>query len=168
MELFLAGLFLAFLGGLLLLHLVGLPANWLILGALGLWLWSHPELTVGWSFLALLLALCVLGEIVEFLAQLWGGKRFGGSRRGAWAAVIGAILGGFFGAAFLFGFGAIPGSFLGAFVGSFLVELGQGYSYPAAYRAAWGALLNKVFGTVVKIGLGMAMIVLSFVHVWPR
>ncbi len=167
MELLAAGFFMAFLGLLLLLHLLGLPANWLILAALGLWRWTHPEMAADWAFFSLIFTLCVLGEVIEFLVQLWGGKRFGGSRRGGWAAVIGAIIGGVLGAPLFFGLGALPGSIFGAFAGSFLVELGQGYSFAAAYRAAWGAMVNKVFGTVVKIGLGVAVIFLSFPHVWP-
>lgn len=167
MSFVLAVLFLAYLVFLLLLHAFGLPANWLILVSLGVWVWLHPELYPGLGFFVLLLALCVLGEVVEFAAQLWGGRRYGGSRRGAWAAVIGAIVGGVMGAPLFFGLGAIPGSFLGAYAGSFLIELGQGYSVSTARRAAWGAMLNKVFGTVVKVGIGVGMIWLSLGYVWP-
>lgn len=167
MAFVLAGLFVAVLCLLLLTHLIGLPANWLILAALGLWWWAHPEVSVGWSFIGLLFALCVLGEILEFAFQLWGGARFGGSRRGAWGAVIGAVVGGLLGAPLFFGLGAVPGSLLGAFGGSLLAELGQGHDLAIAYRAAWGAMWNKVFGMVAKIGLGTAMIFLSFSHVWP-
>jgi uncharacterized protein len=162
-----AGLFLIGLVALLLLHVFGLPANWLILLAMGVWQWIHPQLGLDWGFFILLLGLCVLGELVEFAAQLWGGKRFGGSRRGAWAAVLGAIVGGVLGAPFLFGLGAVPGSLLGAFAASFLVEVGQGYAFPAAYRAAWGAMYNKILGMVAKVGLGAAMIALSFGRIWP-
>lgn len=163
----LAGLFLTFLGLLLMLHVFGLPANWLILASVALWGWMHPGFAGGIGFFAALLLLCVLGEVVEFAAQMWGGRRFGGSRKGAWAAVVGAIVGGVLGAPFFFGLGAVPGSFLGAYAGSLLIELGQGYPLAAARRAAWGAMWNKVFGMVAKVCIGVWMIVLSRDLIWP-
>jgi uncharacterized protein len=163
-----ASFFLSFLGVLLLLHLFGLPANWLILAALGFWNWGHADMAAGWFFFAVLIALCVIGELVEFAAQLWGARQFGGSKRGAWAAILGAIIGGVMGAPFFFGLGALPGSLIGAFTASLLVELSQGYSLAAARHAAWGAMWNKIFGMVVKVGLGVLMISLSFAHVWPK
>jgi uncharacterized protein len=162
-----AGLFLVFLASLLVLHLFSLPANWLILLGLGAWKWAHPEMTGGWGFFIFLAGICLAGEVLEFAAQFWGAKRFGGTSRGAWAAVVGAILGGVFGAAFFLGLGAIPGSLVGAFLGSLLVEIGQGRSFPEARHAAWGAMWSKVFGTVAKIGLGAYILKLSVGAVWP-
>lgn len=162
-----AGLFLGFLTSLLALHLFGLPANWLILASLGLWKWAHLEMDAGWGFFALLLGLCLVGEVVEFAVQFWGAKRFGGTNRGGWAAVVGAIVGGVFGAAFFFGLGAIPGSLAGAFLGSLLIEIDQGRSIQDARRAAWGAMWSKVFGMVVKVGLGVFMINVSIALIWP-
>lgn len=162
-----AGLFLAFLALLLLLHFFGLPANWLILAGLGLWKWMHPEMAAGWWFFILLLLICLAGEVVEFAAQYWGARRFGGTSQGAWAAVVGAIVGGIFGAAFFFGLGAIPGSLIGAFAASLLVEKAQGRSFDQARHAAMGAMWSKVFGTVAKIGLGVFMLRLAAGPVWP-
>lgn len=167
MAMAIAGLFLAFLGLLLMLHVFGLPANWLILVAVAVWGWGHPGFTDGLGFFVVLFALCVLGEIVEFVAQIWGGRRSGGSPRGAWAAVIGAFVGGVIGAPLFFGLGAVPGSFLGAYAGSLLIELGQGYPMAAARRAAWGAMWNKIFGMVAKVCIGVWMIALSFDRIWP-
>ncbi len=162
-----AGLFLVFLALLLGLHFFGLPANWLILLGLGAWKWAHPDMAGGWGFFLLLFGVCLAGEVVEFAAQYWGARRFGGTNRGAWAAVLGAIVGGIFGAAFFFGLGAIPGSLFGAYAGSLLVEIGQGRSFDDARYAAMGAMWSKVFGTVAKIGLGVFMLRLAVGPVWP-
>lgn len=162
-----AGLFLTFLGLLLGLHLFGLPANWLILAGVGVWKWIHPDMAAGWGFFLLLFGACLAGEAVEFAAQYWGARRFGGTNRGAWAAVAGAIVGGIFGAAFFFGLGAIPGSLAGAYAGSLLVEMGQGRPFGEARRAAMGAMWSKVFGTVAKVGLGVFMLRLAAGPVWP-
>jgi uncharacterized protein YqgC (DUF456 family) len=162
-----AGLFLAFLAFLLLLHFFNLPANWLILVGLGIWEWAHPEVIATWGFFILLFGICLAGEVVEFVVQYWGARRFGGTNRGAWAAVVGAIVGGIFGAPFFFGLGALAGALLGAFTASLLVEMGQGRSFSEARHAAMGAMWSKVFGTVAKIGLGVFMLKLSIGPVWP-
>lgn len=162
-----AGIFLAFLVLLLLLHFFGLPANWLILLGLGVWEWIGPDMAAGWGFFSLLFGLCLAGEVVEFAAQYWGARHFGGTNRGAWAAVVGAIAGGIFGAPFFFGLGAVPGSLIGAFAASLLVERTKGRSFDEARHAAMGAMWSKVFGTVVKIGLGVFMLTLSIGPVWP-
>lgn len=162
-----AGLFLAFLTLLVGLHFFGLPANWLILLGLGAWKWAHPDMPAGWVFFLLLFGVCLAGEVVEFAAQYWGARRFGGTKRGAWAAVVGAIVGGIFGAAFFFGLGAVPGSLLGAYAGSLLVEIGQGRSFDEARHAAMGAMWSKVFGAVAKIGLGVFMLRVAAGPVWP-
>jgi len=61
----------------------------------------------------------------------------------------------------------VPGSLIGAFAASLLVERTKGRSFDEARHAAMGAMWSKVFGTVVKIGLGVFMLTLSIGPVWP-
>ncbi len=62
----------------LFLLILGLPGNWIIFGLALLWsIFSGAPF--GWQFLGLLLGLAVLGEIMEFAAGHFGGKRFGGT-----------------------------------------------------------------------------------------
>jgi uncharacterized protein len=165
-ELF-ASLFIMLLFGTLALHIFGLPANWVILGLVGLWRWVHPELGWGWHFLGVLLVLAVLGELLEFLGQYFGAKRSGGSTRGQWGALAGAIIGGILGLPFLFGIGALLGGMGGAYAGALIAERSIERSWTDSRRAAWGAMWGKFFGLIGKLGIGVFMLALSVPRIWP-
>jgi len=165
-ELF-AGLFTILLILCLALNFFGLPGNWAIIGLFAIWKWTHPELNAGWLFFALLIALALVGEGIEFGASVWGAKKYGGTSKGNWGAMLGAILGSIFLAPFLLGFGALAGAFLGAYIGCFLLEKLQGRPTPEARKAAFGAMWGKVFGVVAKLGIGIGILSLSVPKVWP-
>ncbi|MDD2219574.1 MAG: DUF456 domain-containing protein [Desulfoplanes sp.] len=139
-------------------HFVSLPANWFILGLFGIWKWTHPEAMMDGTFFGILLALAVVGEGLEYAMLFWRGQRSGGTKKGNFGAMVGAFGGAILGAPFFFGAGAIPGSFLGAWVGSLLLELLGGKSLDDANTAALGAMWGKVFGLIVKMGLGGVML----------
>ena len=68
------------------LNLIGLPGNWLVIVAAGLYAYFMPadtRLDVGlWTLLGLV-GIALLGEGVEFVAGAAGAKKAGGSRRSA-------------------------------------------------------------------------------------
>lgn len=107
MEVLFPTLFLIVLGFVLLLNLITLPANWIMLGFIGLWrvLYPNPG-DMGILFFALLLGLAVLGEVVEYVTQGWGSKKYGSSTSGMWAGLIGAMVGALAGLAAIAGTGA--------------------------------------------------------------
>ncbi len=139
-------------------HLVSLPANWFVLGLFGIWRWMHPESLMDGTFFAVLLALALVGEGLEYAVLFWRGKRSGGTKKGNFGAMIGAFAGAILGAPFFFGAGAIPGSFLGAWAGSLSLELLGGKTFDDANTAALGAMWGKVSGLVIKMGLGGVML----------
>lgn len=170
MEAFFSGTFLIFLGALLLLHFLSLPANWLILLFVGGWRAVMPETFITGmdvQFFAILLALAVAGEIVEFLLQVFGSKRYGSSSKGMWGGIIGGFLGALFGIPFFLGFGAFLGALGGAFLGCFLVERLSGKSWEAAGNAAQGALFGRFLGIIIKGALGLVMVVMTAQAIWP-
>src|SRR3954469_16253656 len=78
------------------LNLVGLPGNWMIVAATALYAWLMPGDTraaVGWSVVAVLAGLALVGELLELAAGAAGVKRAGGSRRGAVLALVGSVAG---------------------------------------------------------------------------
>ena len=159
-------LFLAFCTLMLALHIFSLPANWIILALLTVWKLFHPaDMTVG--FLLILAVIAGVGEILEFVAQIYGGKRFGSSGRGNLGGIIGAIAGAILGAPFFFGLGALVGALAGAYLGCLALEMGQGRSFDVARRSAWGAFWGKFFGITAKFALGVVMVVLAIPRVWP-
>ncbi len=169
MSYFLAILFVGILCLILLLNLISLPANWFILALLFLWKLIGPTgSAITYAFLAGLLGLAILGEILEFGLQLWSGKRYGSTKKGNIGGIIGSILGAIFGAAFLMGFGAVIGALAGAFAGCLLMELWCGRTKDEAMHAATGALIGRFFGMTVKIGIGVSMIYFAIHRIWPQ
>ncbi len=144
-----------------------LPGNWINLILLLIWKWTHVQMDAGWIFFLSLLLISGIAEILEFFSQIWGSKRYGGTSKGSWGALIGAIVCAIVGAPFLFGIGAIIGAVAGAFIGSLTFELVSGRNWLEAIRASKGAMFGRIFGFVAKAGLGMLMLSWSIPKVWP-
>ena len=163
----LAGLFLMVLLLALGLHIFSLPANWVILVLVAIWIGTHPQGELGWSMFVVLVLLAACAEVLEFIVQRAGSKRYGASSKGNWGGIAGAILGAFVGAPFLFGIGALPGALIGAFGGCFAVEKLQGRDFAEAKRAAIGAMWGKFFGLTAKVGFGVIILALAVPRIWP-
>jgi len=158
------GMFLFFLAQLaaLLMIPLGLPGTFLqVVAALALVVASNGA-RMSWPWVGVFLGLALLGELVEFLSGQWGAKRFGGSKKAAWGAVLGGIAGLFFG-------GLVPPPLLGAllvsligtFSGAVLGEmLAQKNSSPNL-RIGFGAVLGRALGVSVKLCIALLIAVLS-------
>ena len=150
----------------MLLHLFGLPANWIVLGLAALWFFFAPHTTMTWSLLAVMGAMAVSGEILETLMlHIWG-KKYGASGKGALGGMVGALIGAVLGAPLLFGIGALFGALAGAFLGSLAVELARGAPNREAVTAAWGTMLGRFGGTVLKAALGFSMVSIAAPRIW--
>jgi uncharacterized protein YqgC (DUF456 family) len=143
-------------------HVFGLPANWLIIAILWVWDWLTPGMAISVNMYLIFLGAAFLGECVEFALQAAGARKYGASRSGNWGAVAGAIVGAIFGAPFFLGLGALVGAVLGAYLGCLGIELLNERPMAEAKRAALGALLGKVLGLAVKIGIGVVLLVQAF------
>lgn len=154
-----------------LLNLASLPGNWVMLIFVVLWAIFGPipqGTELGVFFFVVFAGLALLGEAVELLAQIWGGKRFGSSSRATFWGIIGAIAGGILCAPIMFGIGAIFGALAGAWVGSFFSErVLDDKPAKEAVIAANGALIGRFLGTVIKFGLGVTMLIWTATHIWP-
>lgn len=152
--------------GSLALHIFGLPGNWLILALATGWKLYQPE-AMTWNFVIILGAIATVGEILEFVTQYFGGKKYGATGRGNIGAFIGAIGGAILGAPFFFGLGALPGALLGSFGGCLVLELTHGRSLEEAKHSACGAFWGKAFGMAIKLSLGVWMFAMSIPRIWP-
>ena len=134
---------------------LGLPGTWLILGvAVG-----YAALTqesIGWINIVLLGVLAVVGEVLEFMLSGRYARKYGGSKRAGWGAIIGGMVGAFAGVPVPI-VGSMIGAFIGAFVGALLFELAGGSRAGAATRVATGALLGRVVSAAMKVGIGFVM-----------
>lgn len=158
---------------LLLLNLVGLPANWLIVISTAVVMWvqrSNPAPMFSTSTLITITVLAGLGEVAEFVAGAAGARQAGASRQ----ASAGALVGGMVGA--IVGTFAIPipviGSILGACAGAFIaasyVEFSGGRSLADAARSGWGAGKGRLMGTVLKLAVGgVIWTIVAIAAFWP-
>ena len=143
-------------------HIFSFPANWFIILILGVWSWFTPDSSFTLNMLFVFVAAALAGEGLEFFLQSVGARKYGASSSGNWGAFAGAIGGAILGAPFLLGLGALFGAVAGAYAGCLGVELLNERSFADAKRAALGAMIGKVLGLAVKIGIGIVFLVHAF------
>jgi uncharacterized protein len=145
------------LAGLVLLAL-GLPGLWLIVAAVLACGAFTGFQAIGWGTIAVVFALALLGELLELWLGFGLAKRYGGSHRAGWGALVGGLVGAVIGVPVPV-LGSILGSLIGSFAGAVLLEYTR--SREGAWRAGWGALLGRVAATSAKMAVGVAMTVVA-------
>ena len=140
-----AGLLLlvGFLGSILPV-LPGIPLSYL--GIILLHLTSIVQFSS--KFLIILGTFVVIIQVLDFFIPAWGTKRTGGSKAGIRGSVIGLIAG-----FFMAPWGILIGPFAGALIGELLV----GKTSEKAIKAAFGAFLGLLVGTIFKLILAGIM-----------
>lgn len=111
---------------------------------------------VGWVTVIGVGVLSVIAEALEWSLSARYARRFGGSRRAEWGAVLGGMVGAFVGVPVPIA-GPILGAFAGAFVGAFVLELSRGSHGMTATRVATGALIGRVVAAAVKVAIGVVI-----------
>ncbi|MBA3892402.1 MAG: DUF456 domain-containing protein [Gemmatimonadales bacterium] len=142
----------------LLLVPFGLPGLWvMVLGVAGYgWLTDFRTVTLG--LMTLVLALAVVGEVVEAWLGFRFARRYGGSRRAGWGALVGGLVGAVIGVPVPL-VGPVIGGFLGAFAGAALFEYTRARQRGAAAWAGWGAVLGRAAAAAAKMALGIVIAV---------
>jgi len=138
--------------------LPGIPSTPLVLAAaIGHKLYFR-ESSIGWLAIVLLTLITVIALVMDYLASIYGAKKFGATRKGMVGAIVGGVVGLFF---------AIPGLLLGPFIGSALFELIGGREVKPALKAGLGATLGLFAGAVGKLLCCLAMLGLfAFSVIW--
>lgn len=140
----------------LLLIPFGLPGTWLqVLGLAGFAALTDFAV-VGAVPIAAVLALAAAGEVVEFVLGGRYARKYGGSTRAAWGAILGGLVGAFVGVP-VFLVGSVIGAFAGAFAGAALLEMTRSPDARAALRVGWGAFLGRLVATAAKSAIGVAI-----------
>ncbi|MGH7509709.1 MAG: DUF456 domain-containing protein [Gemmatimonadales bacterium] len=136
----------------------GLPGLWVILlGILG-YGWLTDFQTLSMWFLGLMIGLAILGEVFEAWIGFGYAKKYGGSSRAGWGALVGGLVGAIVGVPIPI-VGSVVGGFVGAFVGAALFEYTRGRRFQGSAKAGWGAVLGRAAAAAVKTGVGVVMVV---------
>ncbi len=151
-------------------NLLSLPGNWVLLLAAALFAWLVPIADgrgVSWTTVWILLALAILGEIIEFAAGAAGAAKRGACRRSMWLSLFGAFAGSIAGAMIglpiaIIGspIAALAGGAAGAFFGAYIGETWVGRSHGHSMEVAKGAFAGRIWGTIGKFAVGAVMLAL--------
>ena len=136
-----------------------MPGVWLLVAetlVYGWWTgWEH----VGVGFVAIMLALGIVGEASEQLMSVLTARRAGASRQAAWGGLIGGFLG-----MFLLAFivpipvvGSMFGALLGCFIGAMVAELSARRQLAQGTKVGLFSALGFVLGTVTKLAIAFVM-----------
>ena len=134
----------------------GLPGTWAIAAAAAGYRILVPAGGVGWFTVIAVTVLASLGAVADLALAGRYARKYGGSRRAGWGAVVGGLVGAFIGVPVPF-FGPLIGAFVGAFVGAFALELTAGTSGVKATRVATGALIGRAIGAAINVAIGLSM-----------
>jgi uncharacterized protein YqgC (DUF456 family) len=145
------------IAGLLLIPL-GLPGLWLIILAILGYGWLTDFRTVTTWLIAAAIGLAVLGELVEAWIGFRFTRRYGGSRRAGWGALLGGLVGAVVGVPVPL-IGSVIGAFIGAFAGAALFEYTRERQSGVATKAGWGAVLGRAAAAAVKMAIGVVLAV---------
>ena len=134
--------------------LPGPPISWVGLLLLAL---SHHAI-IAPSLLITTAVVAIIITALDYIVPTLGTKRFGGSKYGMWGCNIGlivSIVGLPFGPQGLLG--VIVWPFIGALVGEYL----HSHDFTPSLRAAWGAFLGFLGGTLLKLFYCIALIIIA-------
>ena len=150
------------LAAVLLLSLImipfGMPGTLVMFAAALCYKLLVPQGGIGWPSVVIVGILMAIAEGLEWTLAARFAKKYGGSRRAGWGAVIGGMVGAFMGVPIPI-VGSIVGAFAGAFVGALVFEMSRGSGGGTATKVAWGALIGRVTAAAVKIAIGFVMAV---------
>jgi uncharacterized protein YqgC (DUF456 family) len=144
------------------LIVLGFPGLWIMVATAVTYNLIVPGDPIGWVTLVAVGVLAFVAELLELSLAGKYARKYGGSRRAGWGAIIGGIIGA------MVGFpvpiiGPVIGAFVGSFVGAFVAELGGGSSTGDSARVAKGAFIGRVVSTALKIGIGVTIGIWIFI-----
>lgn len=138
---------------------LGIPGTFMMVGIAILADW-FANAGIGWIAISIGLALAALAEVFEWTLSASFTKKYGGSPRAAWGALIGGFAGAFVGVPVPI-IGSVIGAFAGAFVGALVGEYSRnGGNSGTATRVATGALLGRAAATAMKLALAFSIAII--------
>jgi len=135
---------------------LGLPGLWVMVGGILVYGWLTGFRSVGVATIVIVLGIAFLGEIIDSWLGFRFAKRYGGSSRSGWGALIGGLVGAGVGVPIAI-IGSVIGAFIGSFIGAALFEFSYSRHAGIATRAGWGAVVGRAAAAAAKIALGVVI-----------
>ena len=117
---------------------LGLPGLWVMIASAVVYNITTHTNAIGWFTLIGVAVLALIAEYIEFTLSAKYARKYGGSRRAGWGAMIGGTIGVFLGVPVPI-VGPLIGAFIGSFAGALIGELTKGTSKTDSARVATGA-----------------------------
>ena len=136
---------------------LGLPGTWVMLAS-GVGYSLLVPGSIGMVALVGTTVIALVAEVFEFTLAGKYARKYGGSRRAGWGAIIGGTVGAFVGVPVPL-IGPIIGAFAGSFVGALAAEVSRGTSMQGSTRVATGALIGRAVAAAMKVAAGLAIAV---------
>ncbi len=134
---------------------LGLPGTWVMIAA-GVGYSLLVKGSIGWPALVAVTLIATVAEILEFTLAGQYARKYGGSKRASWGAIIGGTVGAFVGVPVPI-VGPVIGAFGGAFAGALVAEFSRGTGAAASTRVATGALIGRAVASAMKVGAGIVI-----------
>ena len=136
---------------------LGLPGTWIMVAAAVGYSFLVPN-SIGIVTIGAICAIALVAEALEFVLARKYTRKYGGSERSGWGAILGGLVGVFVGVPIPV-VGSIIGGFLGAFLGALAAEFTRGSGVEASARAATGAIVGRAMASAMKVAMGMVIAV---------
>ncbi len=142
-----------------------LPGTWLIVSAALGYGWWSDWMGIGTALACIVVAIAIVGEIVEFALTALTAQKAGASRQAAWGGLIGGFLGMIFLASVLSlpmpvvgtMIGAIAGALVGCFGGAMIAELAVRKKLAQSTKVGLFSAMGFILGMAVKTALALVM-----------
>ncbi|MFA6272027.1 MAG: DUF456 domain-containing protein [Patescibacteria group bacterium] len=131
--------------------LPGIPLIWL--GAL-IYAFFTDFREVGWLVMTVFTVLTIFSFVIDYLANIYGAKKFGAGRWGIAGSILGMMIG--------IITGGLVGLIVGPIIGATIGELISGKDHRRALKAGLGTFIGFLSGTLIKFIIGLLMIGLFF------
>jgi hypothetical protein len=95
-----------------------------------------------------------LSFLIDYLANIYGAKKFGAGRWGIAGSILGMMIG--------IITGGLVGMIVGPIVGATIGELISGKDHRRALKAGMGTFIGFLSGTLIKFTIGLLMIGIFF------
>ena len=159
-------LFYTFLALALLANTIGLPGNWIIIGAALIVAVVTKFTTITWGYFFLCLGLALLGELIESLLGTVVVAKRGGTRWGIIGSFLGGLIGVVGGSTVVPPLGSVVFGFIGAFAGAVLGEVIHYGDISSALRIGGWAFLGRMMAIMGKISVGCVIFWIIVSRTW--